>query len=116
MNSCQRKKGADDMKLMDVPEKRLPPDFADRLVKAVRRRRRARKLRMVALVAAIGILGTGLVGGFCCREEKEGPTGTYLVAANASPTNDTQVSSLMLLGFFRECFRRARTNKKKEED
>lgn len=104
------------MKFIDVPEKHLPPDFAERLVKSVRRRRRMHRLRFMALVAAIAVCGTGLVGSFCCHNEQEGPRESRLVAVPTTPTNDTQISGLMLFGFFRECFRRTKTGKKKEED
>ncbi|MCQ2391234.1 MAG: hypothetical protein MJ240_07405 [Kiritimatiellae bacterium] len=104
------------MELIDVPRKHLPPDFAERLVKSVRRRRHIHQLRIMALVAAIAVCGTGLVGSFCCHNEQEGPREPRLVAVPTTPTNDTQISGLMLFGFLRECFRRTRTGKKKEED
>ena len=104
------------MKLVDVPEKHLPDDFAERLVRLVRRRRRARRLRAVALVAAVAVLGAGLSCCCLCHREETSPTETRLVAAPTSHTNETQISGLMLLSLFRECFRRTRTNKKKEEE
>jgi len=106
------------MKLVDVPERHLPPDFADRLVRAVRRRKRTRQLRIVAIVVAAGILGTGLVGGFCCKDDDKQPAEARLVATQDMPTNDTKVTSLLMLGFFKECFKRNRPGKgkKKEED
>ena len=104
------------MKLIDVPERHLPPDFADRLVRSLRRRKRARRMRAIAILAAVGILGTVLVAGFCGKEDVKQPTEARLVATHDASTNDTQITSLLMLGFFRECFKRNKTGKKKEED
>lgn len=106
------------MKLIDVPERHLPADFADRLVRSVRRRKRTRQMSAVALLAAVCILATCLIGEFCVKDDRSLPAESRLVAAQSLPTNDTRVSSLMMLGFFKECFKRSRTGKgrKKDED
>jgi len=104
------------MKLVDVPEKHLPTDFADRLVRAVRRRKRVRRLRVVALLVCAGILGVGLVGGFCCKDEDLSSTEARLIATHPQSTNDTKVTSLLMLGFFKECLKRNKNGRKKEED
>lgn len=104
------------MKLVNVPERHLPPDFADRLVGSVRRRKRIRRLRAAAVIASAGILGFGLAGGFCRRENARPPAETRIAASNPMPTNDTEVTGLLMLGFFRECLRRNKTGRKREED
>ena len=104
------------MKLVDVPERHLPDGFAERLVQIVRRRRRARRLRAVAFVAAAAVLGAGLSCSCLGRREAKSPSETRLVAAPASSTNETQVSGLVLLSLFRDCLKRTKTNKKKEEE
>ncbi|MGN0832317.1 MAG: hypothetical protein ACI4RD_01545 [Kiritimatiellia bacterium] len=104
------------MKLVNVPERHLPPDFADRLVESVRRRRRSRRLRTAAALASAGILGAVLAGGFCRRENDSRPAETRIAASCPMSTNDTEVTGLLMLGFFRECLRRSKTGKKREED
>lgn len=104
------------MKLVDVPERHLPPDFADRLVGSVRRRRRVRRLRTAAVLASAGILGIGLAGGLCRKTDDRPPAEARLIATNSAPTNDTKVTGLLMLGFFRECMRRNKTGKRKDEE
>lgn len=104
------------MKLVDVPERHLPPDFADRLVRSLRRRKRARRIRAVAILMAALVLCTGIVSEVRGREERKPQTADRIYASQSVPTNDTKVSSLLMLGFFKECIKRTRSGKKKEEE
>lgn len=103
------------MDFKDLPEKHLPEDFAERLVASVRRRRRSRRLGVVSAAVAVALVAAGIVGAFGAVKTRM-PEETSLVAGRTSTTNDTHVSALMLLGFFRECFKCCKSNKKKEEE
>ena len=105
------------MKLVDIPERHLPSDFADRLVQSVRRRKHARRMRLAVVLVVVGVLGMGLIDGFCGRDEDRSPRQAQLVAAqDTSRTNETKVTSLLMLSFFKECFKRNRSWRKKEEE
>lgn len=106
------------MKLVDVPERHLPADFADRLIRSIRRRKRTRKVCVVTLLTAVCILASCLFGEFCAKDKVRLPTEARLVAAQDLPANDTKISSLLMLGFFKECFKRNKTakGKKREEE
>lgn len=103
------------MAFEDLPEKHLPEDFAERLVASVRSRRRSRWLGTVSIAVAVTIVAVGLFGYFASEEPKM-PGEAALVAARTQTTNDSQVSAFMLIGFFRECFKHCKNNKKKEEE
>lgn len=94
-------------------EKRLPPDFSDRLVKAVRYRRRMFRAKVIAVIAVAAVLG-GVLGHFTIKKPTH-PTGAALVAAD-TPSKSSEVSCWMLFGMLRECFKRNRTHKRKEEE
>ena len=104
------------MKLIDVPERHLPADFADRLIRSVRRRKRTRQMSVVVFLAAVCVLATCLIGEFCVKDAPRLPTESRLVAAQSLPTNDTRISSLLMFGFFKECFKRSKTGKGKKKD
>lgn len=96
-------------------EKRLPADFADRLIARIRlRRRRERRAKVLAAIAVL-IVGSIACVGFLGTEEAKPVGETQLIAAHSERPKD-QVSGWMLLGVFRECFKRVKTNKKKEEE
>lgn len=99
----------------ETVEKRLPADFADRLIARIRaRRRRERRAKVLAAIAVL-IVGALACVGFWEPEPAKVATEAQLVAAH--PTNrQEQVSGWMLLGVFRECFKRMKTSKKKEEE
>lgn len=106
------------MKLIDVPERHLPADFADRLIRLIRRRRRVRQMGVAALLVALCLAAVCLFGGFLGRDGASLSAKSRLVAARDMPTDDAKVSNLLLLGLFRECFRRSKVGKgrKEEED
>lgn len=97
-----------------VADRRLPDDFSDRLVRSVKRSRMAWRLRAVVCIVAIVAMGVAIMG-FSREARPVGAVEPALIAADA-PTGTTEVSSWFLLGYLRECFKRNRTNKKKEEE
>lgn len=97
-----------------VADKHLPGDFADRLVRSVRRRRYALYTKIAAVVVLLVFGGVGFWGYLNNRMPQSAPE-ARLIAAKG-PAQDTQVSGWMLLGFFRECFRRNKANKRKEDE
>jgi hypothetical protein len=52
--------------------------------------------------------------GFLAESPNTLPKEAVLVTAHENTTKE-KVSPWMLIGFFRECFKRSRTNKRKEE-
>ncbi len=94
---------------------RLPDDFADRLVGAVRRRRFIGRVRLAACILALTVVSTFVVEAF--RQQEAPKSGaTALVAADGPSGCSEQVSGIFFLGLVRECFRRGRISKKKEEE
>ena len=93
--------------------KQLPASVSTRLLESLRRRRRMFRIKIVAAIVVMAVLG-GALGHFTFRKT-EPPTQAMLVSTNHSP-KDTEASGWMLFGFLRECFKRNRTNKRKEED
>lgn len=97
-----------------LSDRHLPSGFSDRLVRSVRRRRRVSRTAAVVSVIVACVLVMGFVGYFSSEEPKatEKPA---LVAAQG-PVKTERVSGWLFLGFFRECFKRNKTNKRKEEE
>lgn len=94
--------------------RQLPEDFSDRLRSSVRRSRRSFRLRLAALVALIAaslMIVIVMAGRTMPQSERE----TALVAAKGG-VKDKTVTGWALLSMFRECFRRGRSGKKKEDE
>lgn len=96
-----------------VEGKALSGGFADRVVSEVRRQKRAFRFRAMTLSVVVIVLSSALMG-ILSESPKKWPKKTALVAAHESTAKE-KVSSWMLIGFFKECFKRSRTNKRKEE-
>ena len=94
-------------------EKHLPSDFSDRLVKSLRHRRRMFRVKVVAIIVVVAVMG-GFLGHLTIKKPTA-PTEAALIAAD-TPSRETEASGWMLFGFLRECFKRNRTNKRKEEE
>ncbi len=96
----------------------LPPGMEERLVGSIRRTRRIFRAKVMAFIALLSV-GSILVMGLVGRTEaSKGMGETSLIAASeGSESGETVVSSWMLFGFFRECFRSKsnRSIKRKEE-
>ncbi len=103
------------MKLIDVPERCLPADFAERLVKRIKHRRRMARIKFFSVIAVIALLEAGILG----MEARKRPCATNtedrIYATTSLPKEDTKISDFMLVGFFHECIRRIKGAKKKEE-
>ena len=96
--------------------KRLPENFAARLVGAVgRRRRRARRLRL-AVVAGCLALTVVTALGVSGRSAGVVASAPALVAAPPDGGRGEKVSGFLLLGFIRDFFRRPRAVRKKEDE
>lgn len=96
-----------------VDGRHLPDGFAERMVAEVRRAKRAFRFRVVTLSAVVIALSSILMGFLTelPRQETKEPS---LIAAHEGGTKE-KISGWVLLGFFKECFKRVRTNKRKEE-
>lgn len=97
-----------------VGDSRLSDGFCGRLKLSVRRMRR-RWLMKVSSVALAGVVvalaAIGFVGDLRQQEVRE----PALVATKAHHS-ETNLSKLAFLGFFSECFKRNKANKRKEDE
>ena len=96
-----------------VAGRRLSDGFAERMVSEVRRSKRMRRVRVVTVSVLVIVLSSALMG-LLAESPNKWPKETALVAAHESAAKE-KVSPWMLIGFFKECFKRNRTNKRKEE-
>ena len=97
-----------------VSGKRLPPGFSERLVRSVRRRRRTMRIFAVVSLIVVCMLGMGSIGYFTSADRDETPEDSIVAAQG--PLKSEQVSGWMFIGFLRECFKRNKNNKRKEEE
>ena len=95
-------------------ERRLPSGFCGRLQASVRRMRRRWLMKVSAAVLAVVIACLAAVGFMDGRRPQE----VHEPALVASETrhSETNLSKLAFLGFFRECFKRNKTTKRKEDE
>ena len=95
-------------------ERRLPSGFCGRLQASVRRMRRRWLMEVSAAVFAVVIACLAAVGFMDGRRPQE----VHEPALVASETHhsETNLSKLAFLGFFRECFKRNKTTKRKEDE
>ena len=96
-----------------VAGRRLSGGFADRVVSEVRRTKRVRRFRVVTLSVLVIVLSSALMG-LLAESPNKCPKEMALVAARENGTKE-KVTSWIFLGFFKECIKRNRTNKRKEE-
>ena len=96
-----------------VAGRRLSDGFAERMVSEVRRSKRVRRFRVVTVSVLVIVLSSALMG-LLAESPNKWPKETALVSAHESAAKE-KVSPWMLIGFFKECFKRNRTNKRKEE-
>ena len=95
-------------------ERRLSNGFCGRLQASVRRMRRRWLMKVSAAVLAIVVACLAMVGfmdGHCPQEVRESA-----LIATETHHSDTNLSKLAFLGFFRECFKRNKTAKRKEDE
>ena len=97
-----------------VAEKSLPEGFSDRLRHSVRRSRRAFRVRLTILIALIAATVT-LVIGMTGRTTPPSDRKAALIVRKGD-TEKECVTGWALLSMFRECFRRGKSGKKKEDE
>lgn len=97
-----------------VAERYLPADFQDRLVRSVKGSKIAWRMKLAAVIAVAVALGVAITG--VTRNDRSGRSHEPMLIAADAPTDNTEVSSWFLLGYLRECFKRNRNNRKKEEE
>ena len=95
-------------------ERRLPSGFCGRLQASVRRMRRRWLMKVSAAVLAVVVACLAAVG----FVDGVKPQATQKSALIASETHhsETNLSKLAFLGFFRECFKRNKNSKRKEDE
>ena len=105
-----------------VAGKSLPEGFSERLRLSVRRSRRAFKVRLtilIALIAATVTLAIGMTGRTTPPSDRKAAPPSdrkaALIAANGAAKEEC-VTGWALLSMFRECFRRGKSGKKKEDE
>ncbi len=104
------------MHLVDIPERHLPSDFTDRLVKSVRRRRRVRRVRLAVVLIVTSVLCMGLVGELGRKGVEDPPREDRLIATHEGAPGETCATGFLMLGFFKERFKRSKPLRKKDED
>ena len=92
----------------------LPEDFSDRLVKSVRGAKVVWRIKVVAVMVAVAATGVTITG--FNRDRDKGKSQEPMLIAADAPSSTTEVSGWFLLGYLRECFKRNRNSKKKEEE
>jgi hypothetical protein len=92
----------------------LPEGFAGKLKASVRRSKRTLKLCIVLAAALTAVLGITL-SSLARSPSPDIPEKCVIIAERNKKTTE-KVSGWMLLGFLRDCFKRNRNGKRKEED
>ena len=97
-----------------VGGRRLSDNFCRRLQASVRRMRRRWLMKVSAAVLAVVIAclaAVGFMDGRCPQEVCESA-----LIASETHHSETNLSKLAFLGFFRECFKRNKNSKRKEDE
>ena len=102
-------------KLMEcVVGKRLSNGFCGRLQASVRRMRRRWLIKVSAAVLAVMVACLAAVGFMDGRRPQEARESALV--ASETHHSETNLSKLAFLGFLRECFKRNKTTKRKEDE
>lgn len=96
-----------------VADRCLPADFQDRLVQSVKGSKVAWRMKLAAVIAVALALGLAITG--VTRNGRSARSHEPMLVATDAHTDNTEVSSWFLLGYLRECFKRNKNNRKKEE-
>ena len=94
--------------------KRLSNGFCGRLQASVRRMRRRWLMKVSAAVLATVVACLAAVG-FMDGQKPQSSLGPMLIATETRHS-ETNLSKLAFLGFFRECFKRNKNSKRKEDE
>lgn len=92
----------------------LPADFQDRLVRSVKGSKVIWRMKLAVVIAIAVALGVAITG--VTRDDRFGKSHEPMLVAADVPADKTEVSSWFLLGYLRECFKRNKNNRKKEEE
>ena len=95
-------------------ERRLSDGFCGRLQASVRRMRRRWLMKVSVAVLAVVVACLAAVG-FMDRRRPQEAHEPALVASETYHS-ETNLSKLAFLGFFRECFKRNKATKRKEDE
>ena len=95
-------------------ERRLPSGFCGRLQASVRRMRRRWLMKVSAAVLAVVVACLAAVGFVDGQRPQE--TRESTIVATETHHSETNLSKLAFLGFFRECFKRNKATKRKEDE
>ena len=95
-------------------DRRLSNGFCGRLQASVRRMRRRWLMKVSAAVLAVVIACLAAVG-FMDGQKPQSSQGPMLIATETRHS-ETNLSKLAFLGFFRECFKRNKNSKRKEDE
>ena len=93
----------------------LPDGFKARFVRSIRRSRMSRRLRCLCLagITVIAIVALTSLGG---NKTKCADTRRTEIAASQHTNETVEISGWLLLGYLRECVRRNRTARRKEDE
>jgi len=94
---------------------RIPDGFKDRFVRSIRRRRILWRLRALGL-AGITVIAIVALIGFGGSKTKCVDTQKTLIATSQHTSETVEISGWMLLGYLRECVRRIRTSRRREDE
>jgi hypothetical protein len=97
-----------------VAERYLPADFQDRLVRSVKGAKVIWRMKLATVIAVAVALGIAITG--VTRNDRSGKSHEPMLVAADAPADTAEVSSWFLLGYLRECFKRNKNNRKKEEE
>ena len=92
----------------------LSADFCGRLQASVRQMRHRLVMKVIAAIVAV-IAAVSVSVGFMDAKNSPEVREPSLIAAETHHT-ETNLSKLAFLGFFRECFKRNKTTKRKEDE
>jgi anti-sigma-K factor RskA len=97
-----------------VAERCLPADFQDRLVRSVKGSKVLWRMKLAVVIAVAVALGIAITK--VTRNDRYGKSHEPMLVAADAPADTAEVSSWFLLGYLRECFKRNKNNRKKEEE
>ena len=97
-----------------IGKRALSSDFCGRLQASVRRMRHRLVMKMIAAILAV-IAAVSVSVGLRETEDSQEVREPSLIATETHHT-ETNLSKLAFLGFFRECFKRNKTTKRKEDE
>ena len=97
-----------------VADRQLPDGFSVRLAQSAKSVRTAWRARTVICIAAVAAVVISVIG--FSRGTKPAETSEPMLMAADTSSEAPGVSGWFLLGYLRECFKRSRSSKRKEEE